>query len=198
MSDADDTWLDALAGRPPTAGASDPSPDAASLRAAILALKDSMPISVAGEDPLREAALLERARAAGLLGTAVGARSPMRRPPRELGWAGWLAAAMLASLVIGVTFQVMRTPSAPVTRGASGGLVTIHAADPVQLKRELNPELRAAGVPATGYERFGRQGVDAELPTPIPAAVREILRRHDIELPSGGALQLEIAPDSAR
>jgi len=74
------------------------------------------------------------------------------------------------------------------------GIVRIQSADPIALKRMLLDELRAAGIEATGYERLGVQGIDADLPQPLPENVRAILNRHGIEAPRDGTLQIEIAP----
>jgi len=55
-------------------------------------------------------------------------------------------------------------------------------------------ELKAQACGRAGYESFGRQGVDADLPTPLPGQVREILARHGITPPADNVLQLEIEP----
>jgi hypothetical protein len=53
-------------------------------------------------------------------------------------------------------------------------------------------ELRAAGVQAEGYEQLGVNGVDAELPRPVPVEVRAVLERHHIPVPTDGALRVQI------
>ena len=82
----------------------------------------------------------------------------------------------------------------PVERGASTGIVRLRAPDPMSLKRELMQELEGAGVHVTGYESFGRLGIDADLPTPLPEAVRAVLARHGIVPPHDSVLQVEIEP----
>jgi hypothetical protein len=77
---------------------------------------------------------------------------------------------------------------ASVTRGMPSGVVRIRAADPRQLQQELIRELAAAGVTASGYESFGRPGIDADLPAPLPAAVGELLARHGIAAPADNVL----------
>jgi hypothetical protein len=47
-------------------------------------------------------------------------------------------------------------------------------------------------VRATGYESFGRQGIDADLPSPLPAEVRAVLDRHGLAAPRDNILQVEI------
>lgn len=43
---------------------------------------------------------------------------------------------------------------------------------------QLLDELRAAGVRATGYDQLGVEGIDADLPKPVPPRVRDVLTRH--------------------
>jgi hypothetical protein len=187
MRDEDDNWFDALAGRSGGEAAAKTDAHARAIRAAILSRSAAEEIPVAAEDPMREAALIARARAAGVLPVAGGSR---RRT-------GWLAAAALASIAVGVTLQMNTRSPTPITRGAASGIVRIRASDPLRLKQELIRELEAAGVHAGGYEQLGRQGIDADLPMPITAEVREVLDRHGIALPADGVLQVEIEPASA-
>jgi len=191
MSDTDDSWLDALAGRAPGVGSAGANPEGASLRAAIQAQRDASPVEIAAEDPQREEALLERARASGLIAPSARSRTRLARLPT---WGGWLAAAALACVFV-TTIQMRRiAPPSPIVRGAPGGIVRMQSADPVKLKQDLIQELAAAGVSANGYERFGRQGIDADLPAPLPAPIRDILQRHGIAPPASSVLQLEIEP----
>jgi hypothetical protein len=193
MSDTDESWLDALAGRPADAGAASANPEGASLRAAIQARRDTAALDVALEDPNREEQLIERARASGLLepDAKSGARSRRARLPV---WSAWLAAAGLACVVV-TTWEVRQHPS-PVLRGAPAGVIRVQSADPLKLKQDLLRELAAAGVAARGYERFGRQGIDADLPTPLPPALRDVLQQHGIAVPDDGVLQVEIESSS--
>jgi hypothetical protein len=71
-------------------------------------------------------------------------------------------------------------------------VVRLQSADPAKLKQELLQDLAAAGVAAKGYERFGHQGIDADLPTPLPPALRQLLQRQGIAAPDDGVLQVEI------
>jgi hypothetical protein len=184
MQDEDDQWLAALAGKSPAAARDEPSAQGAALRSAILARTVSEPGAVPTIDPRREAALIARARAAGLLRPA---------KHRTLWWAS--LAAALAFVVIGVSLHMRPETATMVLRGDSAGPLRIRAADPLRLKQELLRELNAAGVQATGYNNLGRQGVDADLPLPLPGAVRKILERHAIPVPAGSVLQLEIEPN---
>ena len=63
---------------------------------------------------------------------------------------------------------------------------------PLALKQQIIRELRAAGVPAVGYERLGRLGVDAELQNRFPYRHGKVLERHHIPVPQDGALVIEI------
>jgi hypothetical protein len=184
MRDDDDIWFDSLAG-----GAGDDPEKAAAaaraVRAAILTRIAAEESPVAGRNDRREGELVARARAEGLLPAARFTR--YRRLP------AFLAAAAIAGLAITVTLQMRTESPAPVTRGSgSGGMARIHSAHPKELQQQLIRELGSAGVQARGYESFGRPGVDADLPIPMPAAVREILARHGITPPKDNVLQLEI------
>jgi hypothetical protein len=177
-----------LAGR--SGGEAAPSNDAnaRAIRAAILS-RAAEETPVVAEDPMREAALVARARAAGVLPFA-GGRASRRRT-------GWLAAAAMACVAVGVMLHMNTRSPAPITRGAASGIVRIRAPDPLRLKQELIRELEDAGVHARGYEQLGRQGIDADLPMPVTAEVRGVLDRHGIALPADGVLQVEIEPASA-
>jgi hypothetical protein len=98
-------------------------------------------------------------------------------------------------VAIGVSLQQRPQTATVVLRGDSAGALRIRAADPLRLKQQLLRELSDAGVQASGYDNLGRQGIDADLPTPLPEAVRKVLDRHAIPLPAGNVLQLEIEPD---
>jgi len=185
MQDDDDQWLAALAGKTPTVAGGELSSQGAALRSAILARMVDEPDTIPTIDPRREAALIARARTAGLLRPAT--------KNRPLWWAS--LAAALACVVIGVSLQMRPETATEVVRGDAAGPLRIRAADPLRLKRELLRELDAAGVQATGYANLGRQGIDADLPTPLPEPVRKVLERHAIPVPAGSILQLEIEPD---
>jgi hypothetical protein len=189
MRDEDDNWFDALAGRSGGEVAATNDAHARAIRAAILSRSAAEEIPVAAEDPMREAALIARARAAGVLPVA-GGRAGRRRT-------GWLAAAAMACVAVGLTLQMNTRSPTPVTRGAASGLVRMRAPDPLRLRQELIRELEEAGVHARGYEQLGRQGIDADLPMPVTAEVRDLLRRHGIALPADGMLQVEIESASA-
>lgn len=187
MSEQEDlNWLDALAGRPVSA-ADAASEEARSLRGLISKQINEDIVSVSKMDFARESALIARAKAEGLL-------KPRLRHGLQAA-AGLAAAAVLASLLIG-HYRTSLPPS-ETFRGMHDGTVRLTSTDPVALKRQLIRELRAAGVPAVGYERLGRSGVDAELQRPIATSAREVLERHHIPVPQDGALVIEIdAPDA--
>jgi hypothetical protein len=192
-ADDQDRWVDALAGRDVDGG----SQEGRALREQIRA-QPTEPAAVAAQiDPLREAQLIARARAAGLL-TAASPRADAK-VPRRFGVARLaLMAAVLAGVAIGVsTLRYMRVP--PETfRGAANGVVELETKDPRALKRRLIQELKDAGVNATGYERLDRVGLDADLPLPVAANVRRVLEQHQIPVPGDGTLVVEIHAPGVR
>ena len=191
MDDETEIWFEALSGRAENdrRGA---AREAHALRAAMLRQRGPEPTSVRARDVSREDALLERARREGLI--------PAARARRSFGWerlAGWPAFSAYTAVACSalVVFILWHSPrQAEVVRGAPGEIVTLQASDPSALKRTLLNELRAAGVEATGYERLGVQGIDADLPTPVPARVHAVLDRHHIRTPPDAVLRIEILP----
>jgi hypothetical protein len=114
---------------------------------------------------------------------------------------GWVAAAIaIGVLLLGWQFRAPLSQS--VTQGGAGGAAPaapatdqasrLRAADPAALKQQLVDELRAAGVEAIGYDRLGLSGVDARLPTPVPAAARATLEKYAIRVPADGVIRVEI------
>jgi hypothetical protein len=184
MSEEDDLhWLNALAG-PPTSGSTDAvGQEARTLRGLIGAQIKEDIVAVSTMDFARESALIARAKAEGLL-------PPRSRRPWFQAAAGLAAAALLASVFIGL-YRTSLPPS-ETFRGVQDGTVRLTSKDPSALKQQIIRELRAAGVPAEGYERLGRSGVDAELQKPISASARAVLERHHIPVPQDGALVIEI------
>jgi hypothetical protein len=188
--DEDRIWLEALAGR--AAGAGDPATlcEAERLRACLLARRAEADLDLAAIDPRREDELVARARRVGLL--------PRRRAGLwTFGAVGWRAGFAVASLAvvtvaIGLVLLPGRRPEA--VRGPAEGVLRLEAPDPVRLQREIVDGLREAGVEVSGYELLGRRGVDAELPRPVPPAIRRLLARHGIPVPADGVLRVEIAP----
>jgi hypothetical protein len=194
-ADEDQAWLEALAGRRAATPASAGTQEAHALRALIQAQTREDTAAAASVDPAREAALIERARAEGLLS---------RRAAPRWGWRSRmvsrpaLAAAAVATLAIAVA--VTRYVSAP-TATLRGGLETVRleARDPQALRQELIQELRAAGVVhVSGYQQFGRIGIDADLPQPLTPQVRGVLARHGIPVPGDAALVVVIAASGER
>jgi hypothetical protein len=195
MHEEDDPWFDSLAGRAretPGAAAEQSRAEGASLREAIRASHAQQPIEVDAIDPRRETALIARARAEGVL--APGSAGVRIHGAGRKRWTPWLAAAALACIAVGAALQLTNRATPPIVRGARSGIVRLRAPDPLSLKRELIQELERAGVHATGYESFGRFGIDADLPRPLPDAMREVLARHGIAPPADSVLQIEIEP----
>ena len=184
MSEEEDLhWLNALAGRAASGSTDAVGQEARTLRNLISAQIEEDTVAASKMDLARESALIARAKAEGLL-------PPRLRRPWFPAAVGLAAAALLASVLIGL-YRTSLPPS-ETFRGAQDGTVRLAAKDPPALRRQIIRELRAAGVPAVGYERLGRLGVDAELPQPISARAREVLERHHIPVPQDGALVIEI------
>jgi hypothetical protein len=183
MPDDDDIWFDSLAGgktyEPEKAARA-----ARAIRAAILTRIAAEESPVVDQNDQRESELIVRAQVAGLL--------PAARTTRYRRLPAYLAAAAIAGLAVTVTLQMRTESPAPVTRGSSSGIARIHDEHPKELQQQLIRELESVGVQARGYESFGRPGIDADLPIPLPPAVREILARHGITPPKDNVLQLEI------
>ncbi len=183
MRDDDDIWFDSLAG-----GEVDEPKKAAlaarAIRAAILTRIADEESPIAGENSRRENELIARARTEGLLRPAQTMRR--RRLP------AFLAAAAIAGLAVTLTLQMRTESPTPVTRGSASGIARLHSEHPKDLQQQLIRELESVGVQARGFESFGRPGIDADLPAPLPSAVREILARHGIVPPKDNVLQLEI------
>lgn len=183
MRDDDDIWFDSLAG----GDADEPTETARTARAirtALLArIVDEEPPLI-GQDTQREGELVARARREGLL--------PPARIPKYRRLPALLAAAAIAGLAVTVTLQLRTESATQVTRGSSSEIARIQNQHPRELQQQLIRELEAVGVHARGYEAFGRPGIDADLPVPLPQAVHEILSRHGISAPKGNLLQVEI------
>ncbi|HXS28931.1 MAG TPA: hypothetical protein VN730_14800 [Steroidobacteraceae bacterium] len=189
MDEDTEVWFEALSGR----AAEDrrgAAREAHALRAAMLRQRAPDTAPARARDASREAALLERARRAGLI--------PPRRRSRPFTWerlGSWPALGLYTALACSVLVAAIlwRSPRpAEVVRGAPEKIVTLRASDPIALKRALLGELRAAGVKARGYERLGVEGIDADLPVPVPARVRAVLDRHHIATPADATLRVEI------
>lgn len=186
-SDDDQDWLDALAGR--GFNDSQAAREAAPLRDAMLGRSvDPTDAAIAARDEAREAALIARARREGLI--KANTVTPQRR--WAFGWDNAFAVAAIAGIAVAIGLYIQPTIDREVVRSSPDGVVRIEATDPVQLKRQLLEELRAAGVEATGYETLGRQGIDADLPRPLTEAVRRVLEKHRIPPPADGVLRVEI------
>jgi hypothetical protein len=192
MTDEDQDWLDALGGR------SAPGPNRAAineaerLREFIRRNVHAPDVAVPEQDARREAQLLERARREGLIDPAQLAKRRRRRLPAIGG------VAALAASVAGVTIALFLhgRPHTEHVRGTREHVMRIVAADPTALKMQILDELRAAGVRATGYDQLGVEGIDADLPKPVPPRVRDVLTRHHLGVPSNGTLRIEIAAPS--
>ena len=204
----DDEWLDALAGRvdasqilSKTVDQTGAAPPSRSLVLEALALREfigrekSGAVELPSVDQARESELIARARREGLLVSQKpgGSRSSLQRPR----WRMAIPAAAVILIAAGIGFWQSSLKQPEFVRGTDHGTTHIQARDPAAFRRQLTEELRTAGATVTGYERFGRLGMDVDLPKPISPAIAEILERHHIPVPSDGVLVIEVeAPDS--
>ena len=193
MTDPDQDWLDALAGRAPTGSNDAAIREARRLRELIQRNVHAPDVPVAAKDAQREAQLIERARREGLIDPAQLAQR--RRRLTRATTVGWWAglAASVAGIAVALAVFFHGAPQAQHLRSARESVIRIEAADPTALKVEILDELRAAGATATGYEGLGIEGIDAQLPKPVPPRVRDVLARHHLGVPSDGVLRIEIA-----
>lgn len=191
-TDDDHDWLAGLTGRSSTG-----SPDAAdaegrALRQALLRTREQTVRAAAAPstaaavqiDPGRERVLLERAEREGLIES--------RRLRSAPGWRPLLATAALAILGFGLVWMLRVPGDTEVLRGSADGVVRLEARDPAGLQRRILTDLQTAGVAATAYEALDVQGIDADLPQPLPPAVAHVLESHGIPPPADGVLRIEI------
>jgi len=196
MTDENQDWLDALAGRTPAGSHRAAIGEGQRLREFVQRNVHAPEVTVPERDAQREAELLERARREGLIDPEELTRRARRRL-RPAGIAGWLAlAASITGIAVALSFFLRGAPPTEHFRAAREQVIHLEAADPAALKRQLLDELRAAGVRATGYEQLGVEGIDASLPEPVPSRVRDVLMRHHLSVPSNGILRIEIAAPS--
>ena len=73
-------------------------------------------------------------------------------------------------------------------------MTLLRDADPEGLRRRIVGALSAAGVQVATYGRFGRYGLDADLPQPITPDVDAVLERYRLPVPRDGVLRVEIEP----
>ena len=196
MTDEDQDWLDALAGRAPTGSHRGAAREGRHLREFVRRNVRTPDVTVPAQDAQREAQLLERAQREGLIDPAQLTRRRRRlMVPLRAGSRVALAAGVVG-IATALTLFLHGSPPTQHLRSAHESVSRIEAADPTALKMEIVDELRAAGVTATGYESLGVEGVDAQLPQPVPPRVRDILTRHHVSVPKDGVLRIEIAAQS--
>lgn len=196
MTDDDQDWLDALAGRAPKSPHRAAFRDGGRLRELILRNVHAPDAAAPAQDAQREAQLLERARREGLIAPAQLAIRAHRRM-RSVGFARWVAlAAGITSLAVALGFFLRSVTPTTHFRGARENVIHIEAADPTALKMQILDELRAAGVQARGYAQLDVEGIDANLRQPVPPRVRDVLTRHRLSVPGNGELRIEITAPS--
>ena len=84
-------------------------------------------------------------------------------------------------------------PGSANSNASTDGIVRLKAADPRSLRLQIVEELRLAGAPASGYEQLGVEGIDADLPHPVPESVGKVLERHSVPVPRDGTLRIQIS-----
>lgn len=185
MADDDERWLDGLAGR--AAEGADAVREGTMLRAA---MRRWPPVAapVPERDAAHLAGTIARARAAGLFASRTPsprARWYALRPVR------WVAA--FATVAVVATLVVLRPGPVDETtvRSAPDAVVLLRVADPDAERRRLVEALASRGVKASTYARFGRLGVDADLPSPLPDDLKALLARDRIPVPADGVLRVE-------
>jgi hypothetical protein len=192
-ADDDAAWLEALAGRGSETQSNLITREGLALRERIREQEAEDAAASAGLpeiDAARESELMARAVAEGLLAP----RLPAVRAAWNRRFGGMRFIAAAAVVIISVAVGLLRSmqPPTEIFRGAQNGMIRLEARDPPALKRRLIEELAAAGVEVSGYQRLGHVGIDADLPQPVPARVRQVLERHHIPIPTDGALIVEI------
>lgn len=110
-----------------------------------------------------------------------------------MGSRGWAAAALAIAVLMLAGHLRPRDPVDVESTVAPVGGTHLYAADPRALRMQLVAELREAGVEASGYAQLGINGVDADLPRPVPPQVRRVLERHGIPVPADGVLRVSIS-----
>jgi hypothetical protein len=183
MNEQDDRdWLEALAGRP-TTGDSPGMVGGRALRAALQALQQEELAEPPAADGAREAALLERARRAGLLAAA----PKTGRPAGLLA----LAAGLVLATLFGLNLLEFTRPPTETVRGVEAEAQRRVVADPEAAQRGLIDALRAAEVEAGGYRWLDRWGVDAEYTPPPAPALQQVLDAFELEASPDGVLRVE-------
>ena len=197
MSDDDDqAWFDALGGRAPQGHPSSAQLEGERLRAALRALMPSDEVGLRHEidhdADARAVRLVARARVDEVLGPALAHRGALRKAFGP-AWSALLAAG-IAGIAIALAWTWRPGAEPPAHRGAPDVVYRMTAGDPVALRDEIAQALRGAGVSVVAYQRFGREGIDAELPHPLTTGVRDVLAHYHIPLPVDGVLRVEIGP----
>ncbi len=211
-SDDDAAWLAALRGHPVDGSPSPAAMEGMLIREAMLKWPPAREAPM--DDPARIDRLLERARAEGLLGESpapeVHREDPSdpnrRRDGTPPAWwtrikagsfvgAARASLAIAAVLVVSTSVWLARPRPSPVEEGsvrtAPDAVVVLRVRDPEASRRQLVDGLTAEGVDVTRYTRFGRLGVDADLPRPLPAGIAGVLQRQGLAPPVDGVLRVE-------
>ena len=135
-----------------------------------------------------------RVNAAELAGNPFEVKGTWKKSVRATGVRGWTAGA-LAVAVLMLAWHLRpagSSPDAAVIPVSDDGVVRLTDVDPRSLRIRIVDELRAAGVQVSGYEQLGVNGVDADLPLPVPPAALAALTKHRLPAPADGALRIEI------
>lgn len=195
-ADDDQDWLDLMAGRSAPQADASTRAQALALRAALLKDRLSAPAGAPAAADERAERLLQRARAAGVLESRLA--SPARQARAANRWPYAVAASVgLFGMLMLLQQQLPGENSDPdqndraheQMRGAA--LQQRPTSQPLQDRQALLDRLRAAGFDAQPYERLGRQGIDVELPVPLPADRAAALKQFGLRPATGPSLQIE-------
>jgi len=207
MTHDDDGWLTGLAGRridEADATQVEAAREGRLMREALMRWGPAVdPLHAADPDHL--ARLLERARAAGLFDERVPPVAPPSPSGRVRAWwtaarspragARWAMAVVVVAVV--ATAYVLRpghelAPDDETVRAAPDAVTLLRATDPEALRTEIVDALSRQGVRSSTYARFGRVGIDADVPVPVSNELKAVLARYRIPPPVDGVLRVEI------
>lgn len=179
----DQTWLDALAGKPVTGGDPATVQEAIAVRQALLARAAQEFDAESGQQRL-----LFRLRQEKLIGEGQARRS----------WRLYAGVAVAASLALVIGIMTLQEPPTStqtdgfVTRGGPGAPQVLTSADPAKLASELSADLDNIGLKPSITEFGASTTIEADWPQTPDAKHREFLQRYRLAPPDGARLRIEV------